>query len=120
VSEFRARIARVRMKSGGADVRVLDRRTDSPNGENWRGKIIENARAVADYDEPNSSLVGYLLIGIFHDGQTSVGFRYDKERCPVPRSLMPAWIAELVRRDMITAPEAADKFNEMFYWQDAT
>jgi hypothetical protein len=38
----------------------------------------------------------------------------------VPRSLMPAWIAELVRRDMITAPEAADKFNEMFYWQDAT
>jgi hypothetical protein len=110
MSDFRARIGRIRMKNGGADVRVLDRKIDNPNGENWRGKVIENAKAVASYDEEGSALVGYILIGIYSDGLTSVGFRYDPEQCPVPRSLMPAWVAELVRRDMIVAPEASDKF----------
>jgi hypothetical protein len=118
MSEFAARIGRIRMKSGGADLRVLSRKEDNPNGESWRGKIIENAKAVADYDEADSELVGYLVLGIFSDGQTSLGFRVDKDRCPVPRSLMPSWIAELVRRDMIVAPEAEDRFNEMFEWQD--
>jgi hypothetical protein len=118
VTDFRARIGRIRMKNGGADVRVLDNKMDSANGESWRGKVIENAKAVAAFDQEGSALVGYVLIGIYSDGQTSVGFRYDKDRCPVPRSLMPAWIAELVRRDMIVAPEASDKFNDMFYWQD--
>lgn len=118
MEEFRARIGRVRMKDGGAVVRVLDRKLDSPNGENWRGKIMENARAVASFDQEGSELVGYLLLGIYSDGQSSFGFRYDAERCPIPRSLIPSWIAEIVRRDMITVPEAADKFNEMFEWQD--
>lgn len=118
MTEFRARIGRVRMKNGGADLRVLDNRLDSANGESWRGKVIENAKAVASYDQEGSALVGYVLIGIYSDGMTSVGFRYDAERCPVPRSLMPSWIAELVRRDMIVAPEASDKFNEMFEWQE--
>ena len=119
MTEFRARIGRVRMKSGGADVRVLDRQFEErPDGESWRGKVIENAKAVANYDEPGSELVGFLLVGMFSDGQTSVGFRYDKKRCPVPLALMPAWIAELVRRDMLMAPVAEERFNEMFEWQD--
>jgi hypothetical protein len=39
------------------------------NGESWRGKIIENAKAVADYDEADSELVGYLVLGIFSEGR---------------------------------------------------
>lgn len=106
------------MKNGGADVHVLNRELPNPGDENWCGKVIENAKAVAGFSTPDSPLVGYVLIGIYGDGQSSVGYRYDPDRCPIPRSLMPAWIAELVRRDMITANEASGKFNEMFEWQD--
>lgn len=116
MTEFRAHIGRIRMKNGGADVRVLNRDPVNPDGENWRGKIIENARVIAAFDEPGSELVGYLMIGIFTDGKTSLGFRHDKERCPIPLSLMPSWVAELVRRDMIVEREARDTFNEMFEW----
>jgi hypothetical protein len=118
MSDFAARIGRIRMKNGGADVRVLHRSEPNPDNESWRGKIIENAKAVASYDEDGSELVGFLVIGIFSDGQTSVGFRYDKKRCPVPLSLMPAWVAELVRRDMVVAPEAENRFNDMFEWRE--
>jgi hypothetical protein len=123
VTEFRARIGRIRMKNGGADVRVLNRNPDGaasidPNGEDWRGTVVRNARAVADMATSEAPLVGYLLIGFYGDGCTSVGFRYDVDRCPVPRALMPSWVAEIIRRDMITEPDTRDVFNDMFYWRD--
>lgn len=118
MSEFRARIGRIRMKNGGADVRVLDRKELNPDGENWRGKVIENARAVASFDQQGSDFVGYILIGFYSDGSSSVGFRYDANRCPIPRSLMPSYIAELVRRDMVTAPECREIFDQKFEWRD--
>lgn len=118
MTEFRARIGRIRMKNGGADVRVLESKRGPDGGDDWRGAIVRNAKSVAEQDTPDSPLVGYILIGMYGDGATSVGFRYDNDRCLIPRSLMPAWVAEIIRRDMVTAPEASDKFNEMFYWQD--
>lgn len=118
MSEFQARIGRIRMKNGGADVRVLDQRRPDPDGEDWRGTIVQNARKVAEQSEPDSPLVGYIIVGFYGDGQTSVGFRYDPDRTPIPRMLLPAWIAEVVRRDMITAREAESTFNDMFEWQD--
>lgn len=118
MSEFRARVGRIRMKNGGADIRVLNSEPINPNGEDWRGKIIVDARGVADQATDDAPLVGFIVIGMFSDGCTSVGFRYDKDRCPIPRALLPAWIAEVVRRDIVTAPEAEDTFNEMFEWQD--
>lgn len=115
MSEFRARIGRVRMKNGGADVRVIQRQDE---GEDWRGTVIRNARTVADHATEDAPLVGYLLIGFYGDGCSSVGFRYDPERTPIPRALMPAWVEEVVRRDMLTAVEAKDTFNDMFEWRD--
>ena len=117
MTEFRARIGRVRMKNGGADIHVLDRNDDN-DGENWRGKIIEHARQIAEQGEPDSSLSGFLVIGFFSDGRTSTGFRYDKDRCPIPRALMPSWIAEIIRRDMITGAEAEYTFNQMYEWRE--
>jgi hypothetical protein len=35
-SEFGARIGRIRMKNGGADVRVLDRQPINLDGDDWR------------------------------------------------------------------------------------
>lgn len=118
MSEFRARIGRIRMKNGGADVRVLNREPINPEGEDWRGKIITNAKTIAEQGTDKAPLVGYLVIGMFEDGTYSTGYRYDWERCPVPRVLIPAWIAEIIRTDMIVEVETHKVFNEMFEWQD--
>jgi hypothetical protein len=118
MSEFRARIGRVRMKNGGADVRVLDREAVNSKGEDWRGSVVSNARKIAEQATADAPLVGYLVLGIYGDGCSSIGYRYDYAKSPVPRMLIPAWIAEIVRRDIITEPAAADKFNEMFEWTD--
>jgi hypothetical protein len=106
------------MKSGGADVRVLNREPINPDGEDWRGKIIANARGIAEQASEEAPLVGYLVVGIFEDGCSSIGYRYDPKRCPIPRTLMPAWIAEVIRRDLITEVEAKTLFDDMFEWQD--
>lgn len=50
MSEFRARIGRVRMKNGGADVVVFDRKPVNLDGEDYRGTIVANARRIAEGD----------------------------------------------------------------------
>ncbi len=116
-----ARIGRVRMKSGGAEVRVFHSPV-GPDGQNWRGKIVEHARKVAEFDEPGSLLVGFCVIGLFSNGTASVGFRYDPNSSPIPRLLLPAYIAELLRRDMVTTPEAEEVachvVNRLSGWED--
>jgi len=106
VTVARTRIGRVRMKSGGADLRVLHQTTPNPEGKNYRGALLNGARKISEMGSPGSDLVGFFIVGFFSDGSASVGFHWDNERSPIPRSLMPAYVAELVRRDMITCPEA--------------
>lgn len=116
MSEFRARIGRVRMKNGGADVRILDRAPVNPDGDDWRGALNRAAREIAANGTDTQPLVGYFIAGFFKDGATSTGFRYDPELCVIPRALMPSWVAEIVRRDLISEQEARDVFSEMFEW----
>lgn len=114
MTEFRARIGRVRMKSGGADLHVLH--TPMPNNEgeeNWRGKMIENAKTIAGYD---GDLDGYVVIGLWRDGARSLAYRFSPR---IPRDLMPSYVAEMLRRDAITEHEARQTFDEMFKWVDA-
>jgi hypothetical protein len=105
------------MKGGGADLHVLHREPINPNGEDWRGNIVNGARKCADFATEKAPLVGFVLVAMYADGGASVGYRYDLERCPVPRAAIPGWVSELIRRDMLTAPEARSVFDEMFYWQ---
>lgn len=107
-----ARIGKIRMKAGGAEVRLIRQETQDADGsENWRGRILSSARAMADFSEPDRELVGYFVMGMFSDGSVSTGWRYDPARSPLPRALMPAYVAEVVRQDMITEPEACDAVN---------
>lgn len=99
-----ARIGKVRLKKGGAELRILDRKSNDPGGENWRGKIMAHARSVASYEENGSELVGFLVIGFFSDGAHSLGWRWDANRSPIPRRLLPAYVADLIREDLITGP----------------
>lgn len=98
-----ARISRVRLKSGGAEIRVLRRNLDDR-----AAKIITHARKIAAMSAPGSALVGFVTIGLFEDGTTSVGCHYDPASSAIPRALLPAFVAEIIRRDLITSAEAED------------
>lgn len=99
-----ARIGKVRLKSGGAELRIFDRVAKDLGGENWCGKIVENARTIAGYDAEDSRLVGYFILGLFSDGSHSTAYRYDPKRSPIPRRLPPGYVTEALREDMITVP----------------
>jgi len=96
-----ARIGRIRLKNGGAEVRLLNRRLDPGHGENWRGEIVRAARKIGEHGEPGSDLVGFVVVGLFSDGAHSIGLRWDPDRVPIPRRLMPVYVEELVREHLI-------------------
>lgn len=111
------RLRTIRYKDGRAPLTVLNN-TPATNGEgDWRGKIIENARSIAELGDDRAPLCGYVVMGIFADGKTSLGYRYDTEQfSSIPRMMIPSWIAEVVRRDIIAGVEAREVFDEMFQW----
>jgi hypothetical protein len=106
------RIGKVRMKATGFEFRVIPG-ADDPESD-IGASMIRHARSIAQWQ----GLAGAIVIGVFEDGRNSVGFRWDDARSPLPRSVMPTWIAEIVRREMITAPEAGEVFNENFQWAE--
>lgn len=106
------------MKNGGAEVRVLDNKRLSEGGEDYRGTIVTAARQAAEMSSEDSSLAGYVIIGLYSDGLTSLSFRYDHSKAMIPKALIPAWLAEVLRRDILAHGEARDTFNQMFEWRD--
>ncbi len=119
MSDFAARIGRIRMKAGGAELRVLQSRPGPDGKDDWRGALVRNAKAVADMGTPENPLQGYVLLGIFDDGGVSFGYRYNFEAtASIPRRLLPAFVAECIREDLISGEKSRDTFNEMFEWQD--
>jgi hypothetical protein len=115
IMQFAARISRVRMKNG-ADVTILPTpmdHGDPEEPENYRGAALIAAKRIAQYDEPESKLDGFIVLGFYSDGTTSMGMRIPQR---LPRPLLPAYIAEIIRRDAITEKEAADTFDRMFQW----
>lgn len=94
-----ARIGKIRLKQGGAEVRVL-RRDARPDGENYKGLIVQHARMIADNRQ---EMVGFVVIGIFADGSYSDGCRLDPEAA-IGRTMLPSYVAEIVRRSHITEP----------------
>lgn len=109
-----ARIGKVTFKSGGATLRVLHTDRKDGAGENWSGELIKSARATAQFSEPGSELCGWVMIGLYTDGMCSFSYRLDETRSRVPRALLPAYVAELIRRDVITKI----KFEDMHEWRD--
>lgn len=117
-AEFKTRIRRVSLK-GGADVHVLESKPGHDGKDDWRGALVRNAKAVAEMGTDADPLAGYVLVGIFASGRTSVGYRYNFESDhSISRLLLPSFVAEVIRRDVISGEEARDVFNEMFEWRE--
>ena len=108
MTEFRARIRSVKMKNGGADIAMLPTPVNH-EGENLRGKMIEHARIIADNE---GDMDGFIVIGFWADGARSMGFRVPQR---IPRELLPAYVAEMVRTDACTEHE----FHRCFEWNEA-
>lgn len=112
MNEFRARIGRVKMKQGGADLRIID---GPEHQEGKEAKLLELARFAADESEPGSTLEGFLIVAFYSDKCRNVLFDLDGDH-GIPRELVPAYVNELIRREVITQAEACDVVNRAKGW----
>lgn len=113
--DFAVRLRRVKVKGGG-DFTVLRSKEGVDGGLDWRGSLVANAKAMADCGD--EQITAYFAVVLYGDGRYRCAYRYDRETCPIPLTVMPTYLAEAIRRDVIIEPDAARKFNEMFEWKD--
>lgn len=104
------RISRVRMKNGGADVRVLHSPVSPIDDENWGGKMVEHARNLASQGE----VLGYVVAAVYADGNHSFGSRIDHDRCAIPRTAWPALMADITRRYLVSAQAAREVIEDEY------
>lgn len=88
-----ARIGRIRLKSGGAEIRLFDR-PDLGLGR----RLVAGAQFISD--SYGAELSGYLVIGWGPDGQYRLGWSLDK-RSWVGPSAFPSYVGDIVRREVI-------------------
>lgn len=104
------RIGKVRMKATGFEFRVIP---GVPEPEtDFGARLLAAARSMAAHPD----MAGYLIVALTDDGAYRCAFRWDDERSPIPRTLMPSYMAEIVRREMITDIEAERVFDDKFEW----
>lgn len=110
MTEFAARIRSVRSKDG----KVVALHNPMPNdGENWRGKMIEHAKGIA---ENEGNIDGFIVLALWDDGKRSLGYRMSSR---IPREFLPSYIAEIVRTDIVTEWQAENTFNDKFEWVES-
>ena len=106
------RIGKVRMKDTGFEFRVLSGPTEPES--DMGATMMRHARGISQWPD----MVGEVVLGVFADGSASLGFRWDDNRSPVPRALVPSWITEIVRRELVTDIAAEGVFYENFEWAE--
>ncbi len=111
MSEFSARIRRVRTK-GGADVSILPT-TPQKSPKGLEATATRHLRNIADMSSDGSQLDGFMVIGFYSDATSAIGFLMPER---IPPCLLPAYVAEMVRRDVITGKEAERVFDNNFQW----
>lgn len=108
-----AKIGRVRMKAGGAELRLIHQETPNSGGENWGGELAAFGRRMAADAPADGGIVGYVAVAFFGNGMTCTNYKWGDES-PCSRTLLPTLIGELVRRDVVMETEARHVFDEMF------
>lgn len=103
------RIGKVRMKATGFEFRVITGPADPEN--DYGARLLKCARNIGQ----DRNLVGFVVIGLTPDSYRC-GFRWDDAQSTVPRTLFPSYMAELLRREMLTGPEAEAVFDDKFEW----
>lgn len=104
------RIGKVKMKASGFEFRVIEGVPDPET--DFGARLIKCSRSIAQ----ERGLVGYVVVGLTVDGAYRCGFLWDDDRSPIPRTLFPSYMAEVLRREMITDMDAAQVFDDKFEW----
>lgn len=104
------RIGKVRMKETGFEFRVIPG-VESPT-DDFGATMIRHAREIATAE----SVAGFIILGVSEDGGYRCGFRWDDARSPMPRTLVPSYVAEVLRRELITDVSAETVFDQKFEW----
>lgn len=108
-----AKIGRIRMKAGGAELRLIRQETPNTGGENWNGELIAFGRRMAESAPKDGGIVGYVAVAFFGNGTTCTNYKWGDES-PCSRTLLPTLVSEMVRRDVVMETEARAVFSEMF------
>ncbi len=113
MSDFAARVRRVRMKSGGADVCVL---SAPPKLNELSEALLQTARHIVTEQDENSTLEGYAVIALYADGQKNLCYDLTGNH-GVPVELLPAYMSELMRRVSVQRIASAT-FDSMFEYAE--
>ena len=90
------RIGKVKLKAGGATLHKLE----APAGDEIQHQMrISAARIAGTFDE--GEMRGYVAIGWNAEGGYKVGWRMDVADSSIGFTLMPSWIADIMRRELI-------------------
>jgi hypothetical protein len=111
MTEFRARIRSVRMKNGGAHITIVEGYARPDEDETVAGTLLRASREMVE----DGTMAAFVIVGFTQEGAALFNWRHS-DGCPMPRTLIPPYIAELSRRYVITSEEASERFNEMFEW----
>lgn len=102
------RIGRVKLKAGGAEVRIFA--NPEPRSEK-ASSLVRNARGIAgNFDEDVS---GYVLFAWDSQGRYSFAYRFT-EGGPIPFTLLPAYVADVVRREIVTAEQVRNVVDDEY------
>ena len=112
MSDFAARVGRVRMKNGGAYLTVIEG-WQSPDEETCEAALYDVTREVAD----RRDLSAFFLTTMHTDGEVTFSHFIDGD-CGIPRTLLPAYVGELVRRNVLTRSDSRQVFETMFEWAE--
>lgn len=102
------------MKEGGADIRVIEGTPFQGDMIDMRGDMLHAAREITEAFD-RDEMAAFVMIALRHDGNDTGAYRMADD-CHIPRMLMPSFISELVRANMIDLPLAEQTFGEMFEW----
>jgi hypothetical protein len=79
----------------------------SPRAE----KFVKWSREIAIDRMPD--MVGFVVIAWDKTGGTNVAADTSAAESPIPRALLPSWIKEIVRRDLVTENEVYRTLREV-------
>lgn len=104
-----ARIGRVRMKNGGADVRVLH----TPEVQGMARAMVQDARDCAQ-----KPVIAYALVAIRGDGciYTSARTNFGDDALSLNRYSFVGMVTEALRDHIITQTAARDIVDEALGW----
>lgn len=101
------RIGKVRMKSGGAPITIISNRLETPD---------DRLLSAANYIARQPDLQGFVVIGVVAGPEYRIAVNL--ENTDVPETLIPAYVAEILRTNLLTRSEAAEIFDDKSEWRE--